>query len=132
MSNKEISIRDFCRHSGQLVELDPSNFLPLPPPYDKLELQPKFGKLSEANQKKLESDLDGVSAFKFPRPQTDEEKRILVEKFLSGLRQVPDLRDRLPDLQRIRQAGYLSPDFSLRHSPPPLQEVCQDRRQVLR
>jgi Fe-S oxidoreductase len=101
MSNKDITIKDFCRHTGQLVELDPSNFLPLPPPYDKLELQPKFGRLSEANQKKLESDLDGVSAFKFPRPQTDEEKRVLVEKFLSGLRKLFDRQENWTFMQPL-------------------------------
>ena len=101
MSDKEITIKDFCRQSGQLVELDPKNFLPLPPPYDKLELQPKFGKLSEANQKKLESDLDGVSAFKFPRPQTDEEKRALVEKFLSGLRKLFDRQENWTFMQPL-------------------------------
>ena len=90
MADQKISIRDFCRKTGQLVELDPTRFLPLPPPYDKLEVQPEFRKLSEEVRKKYETDLDGVTAIKFPRPQTEEEKRQLVEKFLSGLKKLFD------------------------------------------
>ncbi len=88
MSPRRISIRDFCRKTGQLVELDPGQFLPLPAPYDTLEFQPKIKPLSEDGKRKYESDLDGVSAVKLPRPQTEDEKRVLVEKFLTGLRKL--------------------------------------------
>jgi len=101
MSDKDISIRDFCHRSGRLVELDPNYFLPLPPPYDKIELQPRFRKLSDENVRKFESDLDGISAFKFPRPQTDEEKRVLVEKFLSGLKKLFDPRENWTFMQPL-------------------------------
>jgi hypothetical protein len=90
MHEQKITIRDFCRRTGQLVELDQSQFLPLPPPYDKLELEPKLRPLSEEARKKYESDLDGVTAFRFPRPETEDEKRQLVEKFLSGLKKLFD------------------------------------------
>jgi Fe-S oxidoreductase len=90
VSERKTTIKDFCRRTGQLVELDQSQFLPLPPPYDKLELEPRMRSLSEEARKKYECDLDGVAAFKFPRPQTDEEKRRLVEQFLCGLRKLFD------------------------------------------
>jgi Fe-S oxidoreductase len=90
MSNDQITIRDFSRRTGQLVKLDPSKFLPLPPPYDKLDSQPGIKPLSEEGQRKFECDLDGVVAVKFPRPETEEEKRELVEKFLSGLKKLFD------------------------------------------
>jgi len=101
MSKKGTSFKDFYTQEGQLVEIDPSRFPPLPPPYDKLELEPKFRKLSEENQKKLECDLDGISAFKFPRPQTEEEKRELVEKFLNGLRKLYDREENWTFLQPL-------------------------------
>ncbi|MEW5796460.1 MAG: (Fe-S)-binding protein [Candidatus Zixiibacteriota bacterium] len=101
MSKDEITIRDFCRRTGQLVELDPGHFLLLPPPYDKLDIQPKFTRLSEENRKKLESDLDGVSALKFPRPQNEDEKRVLVEKFLSGLKKLFDRQENWTFMQPL-------------------------------
>jgi len=83
-----VSIRDFCRKTGQLVELDPGRFLPLPEPYDRPEWNARLKPLSEEARKKYEVDLDGVAAVKFPRPQTDAEKQELVEKFLAGLRKL--------------------------------------------
>jgi len=88
MNNKKISINDFAHKEGQLVNVDGSQFLPLPPPYDKLPELSKIKPLSEEAQKKYECDLDGVTAFKFPRPQTEEEKKVLIEKFLSGLKKL--------------------------------------------
>ena len=93
---KNTSIKDFCRKTGQLVKLDVSDFPPLPPPYDELDLEVQIKPLSEEAQAKYESDLDGVTAFKFPRPETDEEKAELVEKFLSGLRSSLPVAEQLP------------------------------------
>jgi Fe-S oxidoreductase len=88
MSSPKVSFRNFSRKEGQLVELDTALFEPLPPPYDNMELHPRFNPLSDEARGKYESDLDGVTAYKFPRPQTTEEKRELVEKFLSGLQKL--------------------------------------------
>ena len=55
-SNKKVTIKDFCRRTGQLVELDASQFLPLPSPYDKLDLEPKIQPLSEEAAKKGKGD----------------------------------------------------------------------------
>ncbi|UCC43183.1 MAG: (Fe-S)-binding protein [Candidatus Zixiibacteriota bacterium] len=90
MSKNKTSIKDFSHKPGQLVELDQSGFLPLPPPYDKLDLEPKLKPLSDEKRKQVECDLDGVTGFKFPRPETDEEKAKLVEQFLSGLKKLFD------------------------------------------
>ena len=88
MTKRRLTTRDFCRRTGQLVHLDPNRFRPLPPPYDQLDLQPRVPQLSQEQQAKWETDLDGVSALRFPRPETMEEKRALVEKFLSGLKKL--------------------------------------------
>jgi hypothetical protein len=88
MSKKKTSIRDFSNKEGQLVRLDVSQFPPLPPPYDKLDEEYSIKPLSEEAQKKFECDLDGVIAIKFPRPETDEEKKVLIGQFLSGLKKL--------------------------------------------
>jgi Fe-S oxidoreductase len=102
VSSKKVTIRDFCRKTGQLVELDDSEFLPLPPPYDKLDSQPRLQPLSDEAREKYESDLDGVTAVRFPRPENEAEKRELVEKFLSGLKKL---------FERENNWGFLQPLF---------------------
>ena len=88
MRSETILIRDFCRKTGRLVELDTSTFLPLPPPYDQLDLNLNIRPLSDEAQKRFESDLDGVTAVRFPRPETEDEKRRLIRQFLSGLKKL--------------------------------------------
>ncbi|MBU8932367.1 MAG: (Fe-S)-binding protein [candidate division Zixibacteria bacterium] len=90
MSKKKVSLKDFSHKPGRLVDIDGSGFLPLPPPYDKLDLEPKIKELSEEAQKKYECDLDGFTGYKLPRPETEEEKRKLIEKFLKGLKKLFD------------------------------------------
>jgi Fe-S oxidoreductase len=48
-----------------------------------------------------ESDLDGVTAFRFPRPETEDEKRQLVERFLSGLKKLFDRENNWAFLQPL-------------------------------
>jgi Fe-S oxidoreductase len=99
---KRVTIKDFCTKSGQLVELDTTQFPPLPAPYDELDLVPKIKPLSQEVKDRLESDLDGVSAVKFPRPETEEEKRELVGRFLSGLKKL---------FERENNWGFMQPLF---------------------
>ncbi len=80
--------KDFAHKPGQLIDLSEQAFEPLPPPYDKPENLPDFPALTEEQRQKYESDLDGVTAFKFPRPQTEEEKKKYIESFLSGLKKL--------------------------------------------
>ncbi len=101
MSNKKTSLKDFSQKEGQLVNLDASKFLPLPPPYDKIEDLPTIKPLSESAQEKYECDLDGITAFKFPRPETDEEKKEMIEKFLSGLQKLFDREDNWTFMQPL-------------------------------
>ena len=90
MSKKTLrtTLKDFSHKPGQLIDLAEAEFLPLPPPYDKWDEEPKIKALSEERQKQLECDLDGISAFKFPRPGTAEEKQKLIGQFLSGLKKL--------------------------------------------
>jgi Fe-S oxidoreductase len=93
---------DLGKYPGQqLFELDQSGFLPLPPPYDKLELEPKIKELTDDQKKRYECDLDGISAVMIPRPETEEEKRELVEKFLTGFHKLFDREDNWPFLQPL-------------------------------
>jgi len=92
---------DMAHKNGPLADIDPARFLPLPPPYDKLELEPKFRPLTEEQKRKYECDLDGISAVMLPRPEDDSEKLILVEKFLSGLKRLFNGKDNWTFLQPL-------------------------------
>ncbi|MEW5994978.1 MAG: (Fe-S)-binding protein, partial [Candidatus Zixiibacteriota bacterium] len=85
MSTDHLRPKELSREGNQLVELDPSRFLPLPPPYDQLDLQPKIRPLSDSQKEKYECGLDGITAAMIPKPKTEDEKKDLIEKFFSGL-----------------------------------------------
>ena len=93
MATDKIRPKDLSRNTEQLVELDPSRFLPLPPPYDKLDLDEKIKELTDEQKQRYECGLDGVTAALLPRPKTEEEKKELVEKFFSGLKKLFNRED---------------------------------------
>jgi Fe-S oxidoreductase len=93
MTKANITPKDLSRQGGQLIELDQSKFLPLPPPYDQLDLEPRIKPLTEGQKERYECALDGISAVMIPRPKTDEEKKELVEKFFSGLKKLFNRED---------------------------------------
>jgi Fe-S oxidoreductase len=101
---------NFGKKNGQLIKLDPANFLPLPPPYDKFDLEPKIRCLTDEQIARYECELDGVSAVMFPKPETESQKRELVEKFLSGLKKLFDARDNWTFLQPL----YLTMEYCAR------------------
>jgi Fe-S oxidoreductase len=86
---KNIKINDFSKQIEQLVELDPDDFFPLPPPYDKLEeLLPGFKKLNFETKEKYQASLDGVMAAGKERPNSKELEDKVVESFISGLKKL--------------------------------------------
>ncbi|HPD61496.1 MAG TPA: hypothetical protein PKV48_07045 [Thermodesulfobacteriota bacterium] len=59
MKKNKIKIKDLSRPSGQLVELNPKEFMKLPPPYDTPDAQLPLKPLTEEVKGKYECDLDG-------------------------------------------------------------------------
>ena len=74
-----------ARSDGQLVTLDPSDFMQLPPPYD--EARP-LKELTEDQKARYEASLDGILAVAIPKPANAGEEEEFVRKFLSGLRKL--------------------------------------------
>ncbi len=83
--NKRVKISDFGKPSEKLTHLEIDDLMPLPPPYDKIEEQPGWKKLSDDALENLETSLDDTIAVGIPKPKTKEEEDQLVQKFLSGL-----------------------------------------------
>jgi Fe-S oxidoreductase len=88
MSGNKISVNQLSHKEDQIVELDEAGFLPLPPPYDKLEANPGIKKLTDDQKARYECSLDGVSAVMLKHPETESEKKELIGKFLSGLKKL--------------------------------------------
>jgi len=84
-AKKKLSIKDFSKPSEQLAHVAPEDLYPLPPPYDKLEEQPGFKKLSEEARKEYEATLDDTMVVNVPKPKSKEEEERLVKQFISGL-----------------------------------------------
>jgi len=82
---RKIKIKDMARSDGQLVTLEPSDFMQLPPPYD--EARP-LKELTEDQKARYEASLDGILAVAIPKPANAGEEEEFVRKFLSGLRKL--------------------------------------------
>jgi Fe-S oxidoreductase len=78
-------VTDISIPSDQLAHVDLQDLVPLPPPYDKPENQPKFKELTEETRKNFEASLDDTLCVGIPKPKTREEEEKLVQAFLSGL-----------------------------------------------
>ena len=81
---QETRVQDICLPFEQLVELNVKDIPKLPPPYEDWEDKP-ISTLSEEKRSKAEHSLDGIIGMRIPRPETEQEKQELVEKFLNGL-----------------------------------------------
>jgi len=82
---KSLSIKDFSKPSEQLAHVALEDLYPLPAPYDKLEEQPGWKKLSEESRNKFEAILDDTMVVNVPKPESKEEEDRLVKLFISGL-----------------------------------------------
>lgn len=78
-------VTDISIPSDQLAHVDLQDLVPLPPPYDKPENQPKFKELQEETRKNFEAGLDDTLCVGIPKPKTREEEEKLIQAFLSGL-----------------------------------------------
>ena len=95
-------ITDISKHPGrQLAHIDPQELLPLPPPYDKIDEEPKWKEIRPEQKEAVESSLDDTIAVGFPKPKTKEEEDELVEKFLSGLHKLLTKEDNWTFLQPL-------------------------------
>ena len=76
--------QDIGKETEQLTSID--ELMPLPAPYDKPEMEPDFKDVKDDWKEKYCASLDGfVGIDTFLQPKTEEEKKELINKFLSGL-----------------------------------------------
>ncbi len=86
---KKPGIEDIA--TGRDIPLSPvgiDDLEPLPAPYDRIEDQPGWKKLSAEQAATVACDLDGVVALSLPKPKDEEEERRIVDAFVSGLKKL--------------------------------------------
>ncbi len=101
MKNKKLKISDFSKKSEQLAHVDLQDLTPLPPPYDKIEDEPVWGKIKPEFRETHECTLDDTVAVGIPKPKTPEEEKELVDKFVSGLQKLFEKENNWPFLQQL-------------------------------
>jgi Fe-S oxidoreductase len=100
MSDK-LKVTDFSKKGDQLAHVDPKDLIPLPPPYDKIEEEPKWKELKPEFRNEYECTLDDTVAVGVPKPKTIEEEEELVKKFLSGLKKLFEKKNNWTFLQPL-------------------------------
>lgn len=86
MSSK-LKVSDFGKKEGQqLTTVEMEKLMPLPPPYDKVEEQPGWKKITDKQKQDMVCNLDGVVASGLPHPKSEEEEKEYVDRFVSGLK----------------------------------------------
>ena len=81
---KKLELTDIAKGEDvQLTEINVDELIPLPPPYDKIEEQPGFKRLTEDQQERLVCNLDGVVSYAgLPKPKNKAEEKKYVEQFV--------------------------------------------------
>lgn len=98
--SKRIDPKDIGKDIDQLTTLELEDLMKLPPPYDTIDMQPPWKKISDEVRAKHEF-VDDTLAIGIPKPQTEAEEKALVEKFLLGLRKLLSKEDNWAFLQPL-------------------------------
>ncbi len=98
---KRLQVTDFGKNPGeQLTEVNMQDLISLPPPYDKIEEQPKWNEITAEKKADTTCTLDGVICVNLPVPKSKEEEKEYVDKFVSGLKKL---------LTKENNWGFLQP-----------------------
>ncbi|MBW2147215.1 MAG: (Fe-S)-binding protein [Deltaproteobacteria bacterium] len=100
MKRKKVKIGDISKDTEKLAELNPAEYIKLPPPFDNPEPAP-VPELTEEQKKKFDASLDGYLALGLTRPQSKEEEEEMVKKFISGLKKLMSEDDNWTFLQPL-------------------------------
>ena len=99
--SSRLRVSDISRPSVQMAHISLDDLMPLPPPYDKLEDQPGWKVLTDAQRHDYEASLDDTLAVGVPKPKSTAEEKRLVEQFLSGLEKLMSKENNWTFLQQL-------------------------------
>ena len=105
---KNLDINDIAScPQGDLAEPSAGDLAPLPPPYDE---EPAWKRITDEQRGRLVCNLDGFIGMGLPRPESPEQERAYVEKFVAGLKKLLSRDDNWAFLQPL----LLSLDYCAR------------------
>ncbi|MCP4600470.1 MAG: (Fe-S)-binding protein [Proteobacteria bacterium] len=81
------SVKDISKGDGPIAHIENEDQIPLPPPFDKLDEEPRIGPMKDEAKNKLVC-VDDTVVVNIPKPTTPEEEEKLVNQFLSGMRKL--------------------------------------------
>ncbi len=104
------SVKDISKHPGQpLAHVEPMELVPLPPPFDKLDEEPEFAKLSEQAREQYVV-LDDTIAVNIKNPESkEEEDRLVAELPLRAEEAVSPKKTTGPSSSRSRCPWNIAP-----------------------
>ena len=97
---KDIKIQDISKPGTQLLDMDNSDLMPLPPPFDDPAREPDWKALTDQARESYEAITDNTLLVNIPKPKDKEEEQKYIRQFHSG----PG-RDADPDRLRRPAAG---------------------------
>jgi Fe-S oxidoreductase len=97
------SVKDIARAAGPLAQIAPTDQVPLPPPFDRIDEDPAIRPLSEAAREKY-AVLDDTIAVNIERPATKDGEQAMVNAFLSGLEKLFNVSDNWTFLQPLEMS----------------------------
>jgi Fe-S oxidoreductase len=93
------SVKDIAKNPGEpLAQIVPTEQVPLPPPFDDFNEEPKYAEISDKAREKYVV-LDDTIAVNIEKPKTKEEEEEFVQSFLRGLERCMNKEDNWTFLQ---------------------------------
>jgi len=97
-----VRVKDIGKRGEELLSpVGLQDLVPLPPPYDRLEDQPRWKEISATARESMVCNLDGVVAAGIPKPKDAAEERAYVDRFVEGLRKLLSRNDNWTFLQPL-------------------------------
>ena len=98
---KQFKLSDFSKKTGRVTRIENSDLMPLPAPLDQPESEPEWREISDEANAKYEALLDNTMILNIPKPESAEQEKELVEKFLDGVGKLFSAEDNWPFLRLI-------------------------------
>jgi len=98
---RKIKVKDISKGNEPLIDIDPRELIPFPPPYDKIDEYPKIKKLGDDIKKEHDVNLDGFLIGGLPKPKDKNEEQKYIELFIGGIKKLFSKEDNWTFLQPL-------------------------------
>ena len=98
---KNTRLKDIGNQGRQLTEIDKSELMALPYPYNQPDRESPLKQLTTEQKQLYDDTLDGVSAIGLRKPESKEEEEELINQFLTGLNKLLSKEDNWTFLQPL-------------------------------